>query len=124
MCAEVFLWRIERYSASQTQSERLVRASCGDLGARGVDPSEFALYSDDWQPAVYALAVVTLLVGSTIAVVQTDVKRMLAYSSISHAGFILVGVTAGKDGGHLRVRLDIPHRGWTRTGREARSTPA
>jgi NADH-quinone oxidoreductase subunit N len=54
----------------------------------------FALYSDDWQPAVYALAVVTLLVGSTIAVVQTDVKRMLAYSSISHAGFILVGVEA------------------------------
>jgi NADH-quinone oxidoreductase subunit N len=38
--------------------------------------------------------VVTLLVGSTLAVVQTDVKRMLAYSSISHAGFILVGVQA------------------------------
>jgi NADH-quinone oxidoreductase subunit N len=54
----------------------------------------FELYSDDWQPAIYALAVVTLLVGSTIAVVQTDVKRMLAYSSISHAGFILVGAQA------------------------------
>jgi NADH-quinone oxidoreductase subunit N len=54
----------------------------------------FELYSDDWQPAVYALAVATLLVGSTLAVVQTDVKRMLAYSSISHAGFILVGVEA------------------------------
>ena len=54
----------------------------------------FSLYSDDWQPAIYALAVVTLLVGSTLAVVQTDVKRMLAYSSISHAGFILVGVEA------------------------------
>ena len=54
----------------------------------------FELYSEDWQPAVYALAVVTLLVGSTLAVVQTDVKRMLAYSSISHAGFILVGVQA------------------------------
>ena len=40
------------------------------------------------------LAVLTLLVGSVLAVVQTDVKRMLAYSSISHAGFILVGVQA------------------------------
>ena len=49
---------------------------------------------DDWAPAIYALAVVTLVVGSVVAVVQTDVKRMLAYSSISHAGFILVGLEA------------------------------
>ena len=48
----------------------------------------------DWQPIVYALAVRTLLVGAVLAVVQTNVKRMLAYSSISHAGFILVGVQA------------------------------
>jgi NADH-quinone oxidoreductase subunit N len=46
---------------------------------------------------VYALSVATLLVGSIIAVAQTDVKRMLAYSSISHAGFILVGVEAMGD---------------------------
>ena len=51
-------------------------------------------YSDDWRPVVWVLAVLTLLVGSVMAVVQTDVKRMLAYSSISHAGFILVGVEA------------------------------
>ena len=54
----------------------------------------------DWQPIVYALAAVTLVVGAVLAVVQTDVKRMLAYSSISHAGFILVGVQAGTDRGH------------------------
>lgn len=48
----------------------------------------------DWQPIVYVLAVATLLGGSVLAVVQTDVKRMMAYSSISHAGFILVGVQA------------------------------
>jgi NADH-quinone oxidoreductase subunit N len=51
-------------------------------------------YQLDWQPIVFALAAITLLVGSVLAVVQTDVKRMLAYSSISHAGFILVGVQA------------------------------
>ena len=55
--------------------------------------------SDDWAPAVFALAVITLLVGSAVAVVQTDVKRMLAYSSISHAGFILVGLEAASHGG-------------------------
>ena len=51
----------------------------------------FADNKIDWQPYVYALAVATLLVGAVLAVVQTDVKRMLAYSSINHAGFILVG---------------------------------
>lgn len=55
--------------------------------------------ADDWQPAVYTLAVLSLLVGSVLAVVQTDVKRMLAYSSISHAGFILVGVEAASSAG-------------------------
>ncbi len=51
-------------------------------------------WRDDWRPAIWVLAVITLVVGSTLAVVQTNVKRMLAYSSISHAGFILIGVEA------------------------------
>jgi NADH-quinone oxidoreductase subunit N len=54
----------------------------------------FDQYADDWQPIVYAIAVASLLLGAILAVVQTDVKRMLAYSSISHAGFMLVGVEA------------------------------
>ncbi len=54
----------------------------------------FDQYADDWQPIVYAIAVATLLLGAILATVQTDVKRMLAYSSISHAGFMLVGVEA------------------------------
>jgi len=45
------------------------------------------------------LAVLTLVVGSILAIVQDDVKRMMAYSSISHAGFILVGVQAATDRG-------------------------
>ena len=54
---------------------------------------------DDWRPAIWVIAVLTLVVGSMLAVVQTDVKRMLAYSSISHAGFILVGIEAAGHGG-------------------------
>jgi NADH-quinone oxidoreductase subunit N len=54
---------------------------------------------DDWRPVIWAIAVVTLAVGSVLAVVQTNVKRMLAYSSISHAGFILVGVQASSSDG-------------------------
>jgi NADH-quinone oxidoreductase subunit N len=63
----------------------------------------FLDYRDDWQPAVYALAVLTLSVGSIFAIVQRDVKRMLAYSSIAHAGFILVGVQAATDRGVAAV---------------------
>ena len=58
----------------------------------------FPARADDWRPAVFALAVLTLVVGSVLAIVQSDVKRMLAYSSISHAGFMLVGLEAA---GHI-----------------------
>jgi NADH-quinone oxidoreductase subunit N len=54
----------------------------------------FGAYRVDWQPLVYGVAVLTLVVGAVLAVVQTDVKRMMAYSSINHAGFVLVGVEA------------------------------
>ena len=57
-------------------------------------------HRDDWRPAIWVLAVLSLVVGSALAIMQSDVKRMLAYSSISHAGFILVGVeAAGHDAG-------------------------
>lgn len=48
----------------------------------------------DWRPALVAVAVLTMVVGAVLSVTQTDVKRLLAYSSIAHAGFILVGVLA------------------------------
>ena len=52
----------------------------------------FSNYAADWQPIVYALAVISMIGGALLAIVQTNVKRMMAYSSISHAGFILVAV--------------------------------
>jgi NADH-quinone oxidoreductase subunit N len=51
-------------------------------------------WRDDFRPIVWALAVLTMVIGSVMAVVQGDVKRMLAYSSVSHAGFIMIGVEA------------------------------
>jgi len=47
--------------------------------------------ADDWAPMIFALAVLSMVYGTIVGVVQDNVKRMLAYSSISHAGFILVG---------------------------------
>jgi NADH-quinone oxidoreductase subunit N len=59
----------------------------------------------DWQPMIWIVAILTMAIGSVIALTQTDIKRMLAYSSIAHAGFLLTGfvgvheaaTTAGND---------------------------
>ena len=63
----------------------------------------FGVRADDWQPVVFGLAAASVAVGGVLAIVQTDVKRILAYSSISHAGFILVGVQAATDEGTAGV---------------------
>ena len=54
-----------------------------------------------WRPLIYGIAIVSMIVGAVLGLTQTDVKRMLAYSSIAHAGFLLTGVIAlgaGEDG--------------------------
>jgi NADH-quinone oxidoreductase subunit N len=48
----------------------------------------------DWRPIVWALAGVSVVAGSVLAIAQKDIKRMLAYSRISHAGFVLMGLTS------------------------------
>ncbi|MBH5335479.1 NADH-quinone oxidoreductase subunit NuoN [Streptomyces pactum] len=53
----------------------------------------------DWRPVMWGVAIATMLVGAIVAVTQTDVKRLLAYSSIAHAGFILAGVIATNEDG-------------------------
>jgi NADH-quinone oxidoreductase subunit N len=91
-------WTPDVYEGSPTPVVAFMASgvkAAGFAGLLRVFVTAFAGYHTDWQPYVYALAVATMLVGSVLAVVQTDVKRMLAYSSINHAGFILVGVQAG-----------------------------
>jgi len=66
-------------------------------------PLTFASYVDDWQIPVAVLSGLTVVFGSVVAVVQTNVKRMLAYSSIAHAGFILIGVQSSSIDGTAAV---------------------
>jgi NADH-quinone oxidoreductase subunit N len=54
---------------------------------------------DDWRPVLWAIAILTMLVGTVTAITQNDVKRMLGYSAVAHSGFILTGVIAGNDSG-------------------------
>jgi NADH-quinone oxidoreductase subunit N len=70
----------------------------------------------DWQPAIWVVAALTMVVGSVIAIVQADVKRMLAYSSIAHAGFILTGVMAMDRKGVSGVLFYLAAYGFTTIG--------
>jgi NADH-quinone oxidoreductase subunit N len=59
----------------------------------------FADVYTEWRPIITTIAVITMIFGSVVAITQRDIKRMLAYSSIAHAGFLLTGVVAlNKDG--------------------------
>ena len=54
----------------------------------------FANAEWQWKPALVIISIITMVFGSVVAITQRDVKRMLAYSSIAHAGFLLAGVIA------------------------------
>ncbi|QLY28430.1 NADH-quinone oxidoreductase subunit NuoN [Nocardia huaxiensis] len=54
---------------------------------------------DDWRPVLAAIAIATMVVGAVLAITQTDMKRMLAYSSVAHAGFILTALVAANTAG-------------------------
>jgi NADH-quinone oxidoreductase subunit N len=54
-----------------------------------------------WQPMMWVVAILSMLVGAVLAVTQRDVKRMLAYSAIAHTGFLLTGVLGVQSAGDL-----------------------
>jgi NADH-quinone oxidoreductase subunit N len=70
----------------------------------------------DWRPAFWVVAVLTMVIGAVIAITQTDVKRLLAYSSIAHAGFILTGVMAVSTAGLSSVLFYLVAYGFTTVG--------
>jgi NADH-quinone oxidoreductase subunit N len=55
--------------------------------------------NQQWRPVMWAIAILTMAIGTISAVTQSDVKRMLAYSSVAHTGFILTGVIAANRAG-------------------------
>jgi NADH-quinone oxidoreductase subunit N len=96
------MWTPDVYEGSPSPVTGFMAAAAKAAGFSALLRIVFSTFSTnrlDWEPIVWALAVLSLVVGSVLAVVQTDVKRMLAYSSISHAGYILVGLQAATDRG-------------------------
>jgi NADH-quinone oxidoreductase subunit N len=58
-------------------------------------PQALAHVASTWSPMLQALAIATMVLGNLAALPQTNVKRLLAYSSVAHAGYLLIGVSAG-----------------------------
>ena len=69
-----------------------------------------------WKPVITAIAILTMLVGSIVAIAQRDVKRMLAYSSIAHAGFLLTGILALNQEGLKASLFYLASYGFTTLG--------
>ena len=60
----------------------------------------FPLVVDQWQFVMTALAILSMVLGNVVALAQTGMKRLLAYSSIGQAGFIMIGLVIGSDAGY------------------------
>ncbi len=95
-------WKPDVYQGAPTPITALM-ASCTLVSAFGallrVFYVAFGQLTWDWRPAMWGVAILTMLVGSIVAITQTDVKRLLAYSSIAQAGYILTGVVAANAAG-------------------------
>ncbi|MQA25499.1 MAG: NADH-quinone oxidoreductase subunit NuoN [Micromonosporaceae bacterium] len=91
------VWTPDVYQGAPTPITALM-AACTKVAAFGallrVFTVAFPVGAVDWRPVLVAIAIATMLVGAVLAVTQTDIKRLLAYSSIANAGYVLTGVLA------------------------------
>jgi NADH-quinone oxidoreductase subunit N len=91
------MWAPDVYEGAPTTVTALMAAGvkAAAFGALlRVFLSALPAVAHDWQPAVAALAIATMIVGNFAALAQTNLKRMLAYSSVAHAGYVLTALVA------------------------------
>ena len=100
--APFHLWTPDVYQGSPTNVTAFMAAAtkaAGFAAALRLYLVAFPSLEALWVPVLATLAAITMLYGAYVAVVQHDLKRMLAYSSITHAGYATIGVVAGSDAG-------------------------
>ncbi len=109
-------WTPDVYQGSPTPVTALM-AACTKIAAFGalarVLYVGFGTTRWDWRPMMWAIAILTMAIGAVLAVTQTDVKRMLAYSSVAHTGFLLIGVIALNDTGLRGLLFYLAAYGFT-----------
>jgi proton-translocating NADH-quinone oxidoreductase chain N len=112
-------WKPDVYQGAPTPITALM-ASCTVVSAFGallrVFYVAFGNLTWDWRPALWVIAILTMVVGAIVAITQTDVKRLLAYSSIAHAGFVLTGVIAVSTAGLSGSLFYLAAYGFTTVG--------
>ena len=97
-------WTPDVYEGAPTPAVAFMAAvakTAGFAALLRIFLSAFATQADTWRPLIWVLAALTMVVGSVLALVQGDVKRILAYSSISHAGYVLLGLQAATAAGSV-----------------------
>lgn len=113
------MWKPDVYQGAPTPITALM-ASCTMVAAFGAILRVFYVALEnfrwDWRPALWGVAILTMVAGAVIAITQTDIKRMLAYSSIAHAGFLLTGVIATNEAGLSGTLFYLAAYGFTTVG--------
>ena len=92
------MWAPDAYEGAPTSVTAFMSAGVKAAGFAALLRVSLRLLGDihaDWTPVLQGVAILTMTVGNVTALLQTNVKRMLAYSSIAHAGYVLVAITAG-----------------------------
>jgi NADH-quinone oxidoreductase subunit N len=113
------MWKPDVYQGAPTPITALM-ASCTLVSAFGAMLRVYYVGLEtlkwDWRPAMWGVAILTMVAGAVIAITQTDIKRMLAYSSIAHAGFLLMGVIATTENGLSSTLFYLVAYGFTTVG--------
>jgi NADH-quinone oxidoreductase subunit N len=111
--APFHMWTPDVYQGAPTSVTAFMSAAtkiAALVVALRVLTTAFPDQSDLWTVAVAVIAIVSLAVGNLAALVQRDLKRLLAYSSVSHAGFMLIAVAANSElGGRALLYYLIPY---------------
>jgi len=100
------MWTPDVYEGAPTSITAFMATGVKAAGFAGfvrVFFSALQAYQPDWVAIMWILAVATMTVGNVVAIAQDNMKRMLAYSSIAHAGYILVAFVAGNDLGTASI---------------------
>ncbi len=95
--APFHVWTPDVYEGSPSPATMFMAAAAkvgGFAALLRAFSAGFGLYREDWQPILWVLAALSMLVGSFGGLSQVNVKRMLAYSAINHSGFILLGLVS------------------------------
>ncbi|MBD0292841.1 MAG: NADH-quinone oxidoreductase subunit NuoN [Jiangellaceae bacterium] len=112
-------WTPDVYQGAPTPVTGFM-AACTKIAAFGAMARIFYVafggLRTDWQPMFWVIAILTMVVGAVVALTQNDVKRMLAYSSIAHAGFVLIGVVAADELGTASVLFYLVAYGFATVG--------